>query len=84
MLTEEVSMAKAPVLALRITPGLALLSHYTTYAIRAHMRAPVMPNSDGRLRMSVPCRQTWVVPALALLLLALPISAWAGGFLEDP
>ena len=73
-------MAKAPVLARRITPGPALLSHYATYAIRAHMRAPVMPNSDGRLRMIVPCRQTWVVPALALLLLPLPISAWAGGF----
>ena len=39
-----------------------------------------MPNSDGRLGMIVPHHRTWIVPALALLLLALPISAWAGGF----
>src|SRR4030095_5255668 len=44
------------------------------------MRTPAMPNSDGRLRMIVLCHQTWMVPALALLLLTLTDPAWAGGF----
>jgi hypothetical protein len=73
-------MTKAPVLARRQTPGLALLSPYATRTIRAHMRAPALPNSDGRLRMIMPRHQTWMVLALALLLLTLTVSAWAGGF----
>ena len=39
-----------------------------------------MPNSDGRLRTLVQCHQTWMIPALALLLLTLTVPAWAGGF----
>ena len=39
-----------------------------------------MQNSDGRLRMIVQRHQTWMVPALALLLLTLTVSAGAGGF----
>jgi hypothetical protein len=39
-----------------------------------------MPHSDDRLCMIVPRHQTWMVPALALLLLTLAVPAWAGGF----
>ena len=73
-------MAKAPAPARRITPGPAFLSHYATHAIQSHMKAPAMPNSNGRPRMIVPCYQMWMVPALAMLLLTLTVSACAGGF----
>jgi vanadium-dependent haloperoxidase-like protein len=39
-----------------------------------------MPHSDCRLRMLVHYDQTWMIAALALLLLPLPGPAWAAGF----
>src|SRR2546425_101435 len=73
-------MAEEPAPARRVMSGPALLAHYATHAIRSNMRAPALPNSHGRLRMLVQRHQTWMVPALAMLLLTLTVPAWAGGF----